>query len=100
MKFNSKWKNIETAPTNGSIVAVANPNMDHEMAAAYVDCISPFTGQQRQEWILVADFKEKFLPLRPGSLIWPTHWRALTVGESKITSAKMMWAGEPSKQLI
>jgi hypothetical protein len=70
----NEWRPIDEAPTDGTQVFVRN-KLTHDMKilASFGDYISDF-GSQSQQWSIVRDF-DKYMPLRPGTLVMPDEWR-------------------------
>jgi len=71
----SAWQSIATAPKDGTIVLVRNPMMDCAVEAKFGVYRNRF-GDYPNEWIITRD-PDPFMPMRPGTLVCPTHWMPL-----------------------
>jgi hypothetical protein len=74
----SEWQPIETAPKDGTVIRVRNPmtrNDDMTLDAKWGHYTTPL-GREVMEWVLVKDH-DRFMPLRPGTLVIPTEWQPL-----------------------
>ena len=69
------WQLIETAPKDGTIIRVKNDVMDHPVLAMWGKYHSKVTGKTYDDFVLVEDEGEKFMPLPKGTLIIPSHWQ-------------------------
>lgn len=70
----SAWQPIETAPKDGTHILIKNPRMDNPVIGKFGNYYPEHSHKKYQEWVVVIDHLEKFMPLTPGSLICPTHW--------------------------
>lgn len=67
------WQTIDTAPRDGTVIEVKNPVMDGPVLAKFSDYKSSY-GSKSKQFVLVRD-PDRFMPLPPGTLVIPTHWR-------------------------
>jgi hypothetical protein len=76
----NEWRPISDAPWDGTEVFVRN-KLTHDMKilAAFGEYTSDF-GSKSEQWTIVRDF-DKYMPLRPGTLVVPTEWRLPTLSD-------------------
>jgi hypothetical protein len=67
------WQPIETAPRDGTVIDATNECMDFSVNAKFGKYESPW-GKTYDDFVVVKDF-DKFMPMRPGTLIVPSKWR-------------------------
>lgn len=70
----SEWKDITTAPKDGTVIRVKNESMDHPVKAKWGKYFSRVTGKTYDEFVLVED-ETDFMPLPAGTLVIPTLWQ-------------------------
>jgi len=77
----SEWKDIKTAPKDGTVVRVKNSVMQHPVLAKWgkYKSRSPQLAHipVKDQWVLVKDEYEEFMPLPPGTLVIPDQWQAV-----------------------
>lgn len=76
----NEWRPIVEAPKDGTQVFVRNKHThDMKILASFGDYTSDF-GTKSQQWSIVRDF-DKYMPLRPGTLVMPEEWRLPTAAD-------------------
>lgn len=71
------WQDIATAPKDGTVVRVRNAVMADDMVIdARWGHYTTSWGRELMEWVIVKDH-DRFMPMRPGTLVIPTQWRPL-----------------------
>jgi hypothetical protein len=84
----SEWQSIETAPKDGTVIRGRNSQIQH-WKTPYVEVrwgthTSQFTGGKTKQWVVVRDF-EKFMPMRPGTLVCPDEWQPINDSKDQKT---------------
>ena len=77
----TEWKDIKTAPKDGTVVRVKNGAMQHPVLAKWAKYKSTSPALSfipaKDQWVLVKDEHEKFMPLPPGTLVIPDQWQPI-----------------------
>lgn len=75
----AEWQDIAGAPKNGTHVRIKNDCMERSVIGKwgrYKSRDLPWLPES-DEWVLVEDDLEEFMPMRPGTLVCPTHWQPI-----------------------
>lgn len=79
MKTN-EWRPVIEAPKDGTQVFVRNKlTTGMKILASFGEYVSDL-GTKSQQWSIVRDF-DKYMPLRPGTLVMPDEWRFPTAAD-------------------
>ena len=72
----SAWNfNLDEAPKDGTEVWLQNDQMEHAVLGKWGKFLFHLTGNYHEHWGLTRDPLEKWMPMRPGSMVVPTKWQ-------------------------
>lgn len=74
------WKDMSSAPKDGTPVFVHNKQTHHMKILARWGKYTGHWGNSSDEWIIVRDY-ERFMPMRPGTFVIPDEWRPASSDE-------------------
>lgn len=86
-----KWRDIETAPMDGTVIWVTNSQMNEPVLAQF----GLYRG--KPAWVLVSD-PDPYMPTPPGALVIPDRWQPLTAPPETVMSDKWRDMGDAPKE--
>lgn len=78
----TEWLPIATAPKDGTVIRVRNPQMERPVLAKWGEYIASWGTKYPDNFVLVRD-DDRFMPLPKGTLVCPTEWQPVTLQYDK-----------------